>query len=236
MHVSYLFESWRKVKSPRKSWGLAWYLAYEFCNRFYASHGIAPHVIQKEGLGYYGIQLNHVHCSVNGVVNESLGRMTIAGDVENWCTGGPGDHGFEASKLCVDETPTSQIVLKAIKHMELPSIPRQTHYGCRHKRWGSSYELLFEIAAIIALRNDDNIQIWNHPYDTKRCIQHLDENVNMKEHPGAFIFSSYGEKRFIVSGDGRILGEPKDNLWNRYMLGESAFSLSLEIENYLSDI
>ena len=236
MHAETLFESWRKIKNPQNSWGLAWYLAYEFCRRYYSSHGIVPHVIEKEGLGYYGIQLDCLPCPVNGrKKKETVGRLTISGDVENWRTGGPGDHGFEASVLCANQESTSRIVFGALRHMGLPHTPKHTHLACRHKRWGSSFELIFEIATIIALRNDDRIRIWNDPYHTRRLINENDKNAAMKEHPGAFIFSSNG-KRKIVAGDGRILGQSDENLWVRYMRGESVNDLSLEIEHYLKNI
>jgi hypothetical protein len=43
-----------------------------------------PHVIQKEGLGYYGIQLDYLPCKVNGNAPEPLGQICMAGDIENW--------------------------------------------------------------------------------------------------------------------------------------------------------
>jgi hypothetical protein len=46
--------------------GLAWFLAYQFCQRYYVSHDIAPNVIDHDGLGYYGIRLDPLPCKVNG--------------------------------------------------------------------------------------------------------------------------------------------------------------------------
>jgi len=46
--------------------GLAWFLAYQFCQRYYVSHGIVPNVIDHDGLGYYGIRLDPLPCKVNG--------------------------------------------------------------------------------------------------------------------------------------------------------------------------
>ncbi|MBN2299507.1 MAG: hypothetical protein JXM72_12975 [Deltaproteobacteria bacterium] len=233
MSVDLYFEYWRKIKSSEKSWGLAWYLAYGFCKRFYASHGIVPHVICKEGMGYYGIQLDYVRCSVNGKeYKQALGRLTASGDVENWRIGGPGDHGLETSQMCTAGVTIAQILSQAIKYMNLPAMPDKTHLNCRHKRWGASYELAFEIATIFAFRNDPPFKIWNHLYNTERVIKEFDEKADMKEHPGAFIFSLY-DKEFILTGDGRVLGQSRDNLWDRYMLGESSYTLCLEIEQYL---
>ena len=50
-------------------------------------------MIAKEGLGYYGIMLTQVGCPVEPASTKPYGRLTMAGDVENWRTGGPGDHG-----------------------------------------------------------------------------------------------------------------------------------------------
>lgn len=233
MQIERLFESWRQVNRAQNHCGLAWYLAYEFCRRYYSSHGIVPHVICKDGLGYYGIQLDYLRCPVNGEDNETLGRMAMSGDVENWRTGGPGDHGLEATKLCDEGVPTAEIVSMAIRHMGLPSVPEKSHYGCRHKRWGSSYELVFEIAAIIAIRNNDGVQIWNHLYNTKRVIDELDDKAQMKEHPGAFALYGQGDKRVVIAGDGRMLTDRQCNVWERYMQGESVLELANEVEAIL---
>lgn len=91
MNAFSLFEHWRLVKSPDRSWGLDWFLANEICKRFYASHGIVPWVIDHEGLGYYGIMLNQLQCKVSEKSCRPFGRVTMAGDVENWRTGGPGN-------------------------------------------------------------------------------------------------------------------------------------------------
>ena len=75
--------------------------------------------------------------------------------------------------------------------------------NCRHKRWGASYELCFEIAAILELRHDpEELTIWNHPYHTERILTDLDPKASMKEHLGAFIFKRY-EKQIVLAADGR---------------------------------
>jgi len=118
-----LFEAWRVHDIHQNDWGLAWFLAYQFCRRYYASHGVVPHVIEHEGLGYYGIRLDYAQCRINQVEKslETIGRLTCAGDVENWQTGGPGDHGLETSLLCQRGVPTSNLVLLAFKHIGLPT-------------------------------------------------------------------------------------------------------------------
>ena len=229
MSVSQLFSHWRQVVKPGNNWGLAWFLAYEFCRRYYSSHGISPFVLEKEGLGYYGILLESIPCRIN---KESVryGRMTVGGNVENWRSGSPGDHGLPAIEMCASGVPTEEIVERAIVHMGLPAVPRASHYNCRHKRWGGSYELCFEIAAILALRNASaGISIWNHPYHTKRLIEKIDPLAAMPEHPGMFLFVLH-DRKLMLAGDGRLLDGSEQNLWHMYMNGRSAAMLAGEIE------
>ena len=137
MSVSQLFSHWRQVVKPGNNWGLAWFLAYEFCRRYYSSHGISPFVLEKEGAGYYGILLESIPCRINKEIVR-YGRMTVGGNVENWRSGSPGDHGLPAIEMCASGVPTEEIVERAIVHMGLPAVPRASHYNCRHKRWGAS--------------------------------------------------------------------------------------------------
>lgn len=234
MGVLELFEDWRRTKRPAHSWGLAWFLAYEFCRRFYASHGIAPWVIDHEGLGYYGIQLDHVRCEMNKDVKEPYGRLTVNGDVENWRTGGPGCHELHTIRMCSTGVPTGEIVRSAIAHMAIEPIPAVSHLNCRHKRWGASYVLCFEVAAIIALRNEaEELCIWNHPYHTGRAIQESDPKSSMKEHPGAFLFIR-DDKRLLLAGDGRLLDGSERNLWHGFMNGYGAVYLADLIEGSIN--
>lgn len=227
-----LFEAWRLTRSPHDHWGLAWFLANQFCRRFYSSHGIVPHVIERDGIGYYGITLSLVPCLVNGPQSKDLGRLTKRGDVENWRTGGPGDHGLATSALCRQGLSTDELVRQAIRHMDLPVLPAKSHVSCRHKRWGGSYVLVFEIATVIALRCGEDVEIWNAPYHTADLIRQMDPHSAMPEHPGAFIFVC-GEQKVIVSGDGRLLDGSGRNLWTEHMQGESTFKLALSIERLL---
>jgi hypothetical protein len=228
-----LFRSWRQIEHAGNDWGLAWYLAYEFCRRFYASHGIVPHVISHEGLGYYGIQLEALQCSVNGSSGEPYGRMAMCGDVENWRSGSPGDHGLQAQQMHVEGMETTAIVKAAIRHMDLSEMPQSSHVACRHKRWGDSYVLCFEIAAMIALRNGfEDVSIWNHPHHTMRAIEELDPKCKMKGHPGAFLLRR-DEKMVVIAGDGRMLDGSGDCLWSRYMAGESVGDLARDVESRL---
>ncbi len=233
--VSSLFEDWRAAGRQGNEWGLAWFTALQFCWRFYASHGIVPHVIAHEGLGYYGIQLGYVSCRVNQEDEplSAFGRLTMSGDVENWRTGGPGDHGLKTSELCRKGIPTEKLISLAIHHMRLPIYPSKSHLNCRHKRWGASFELMFEVATILALRNEGNLDIWNAPAHTDRFIRDQDPNANMHEHPGAFVFTNY-KKTAVITGDGRCLDGSGRNLWEDYMRGVSSHSMALSIEKILS--
>ncbi|HCD55942.1 hypothetical protein [Haliea sp.] len=214
------FQEWRINSSAKNSWGLAWFLANEICKRFYASHGIVPWVIEHDGIGYYGITLNQLECKVTKGRSGELGRFTIGGDVENWTTGALGDHSLETIEMCENGFGASTLITDTIHHLGLNPFPEQSHQYCRHKRWGDSYTLCFELATIIALRYEKQVQIANHPFHTSKEIELRDPQSGMKEHPGAFFFS--GPKgTLIVTGDGRVLDDRPVNIWERYMLGES---------------
>ena len=223
------FDYWRVSHRTNDGWGLAWFLANEFCERFYASHGIVPQVIDHDGLGYYGIELARVSCAVNGSGGEPLGRLTMGGDVENWRSGGPGDHGLGTMEMCDAGVATSDIVAKAIAHMGISPIPDKTHARCRHKLRGASYELVFRLAAIVALRSR-SISIWNHP-DSLRFALTPPSGTQAATHDsaGAFVFVK-GDREFVVSGDGRVFGSSAENLWVNYMRGASIDSLVSVVE------
>ena len=226
MSPATLFEHWRAIKNPGRSWGLAWFLAFEMCKRFYASHGIVPWVISHEGLGYYGITLNVLPCAVNGVSDESLGRFTAGGDAENWHTGSPGDHGCNLIEPCSNGAPTGSLIASAVAHFRIPPFPSKSHLSCRHKRWGASYELCFEIATLIALRfESEELGIWNHPEHTRRAIDQFDPDKHMKDHPGAFLFTANGSE-VLLAADGRLLDGSHLNVWKEYMTGTTAIALS----------
>ena len=228
MSIVDAFKRWRADHTAGQSWGLAWFLANEICQRFYASHGIVPWVISHEGLGYYGIGLHELSCRVHGnqSYNQSaLGRLTMAGNVENWKIGGPGDHGLEG-------TNTEDLVKAAIHQLGLPSLPRKSHLHCRHKRWGSSFVLCFEVATLLALEHEGRVAIWNYPGMTERTIRPIDPDCDMKEHPGAFVFQA-ADETVALRGDGLLLGEHSDNLWGEYMQGASASALASDLATRL---
>jgi len=141
-------------------------------------------------------------------------------------SGAPGDHGLNTIEMCERDVPIEEIVKLSISHLRLPDIPERTHLSCRHKRWGNSFMLLFEIATFLGLEYDhETINIWNHPYHTQNYIGKLDPKADTLEHLGAFIFQ-HNEHQIIFASDGRELsGKQRDNYWKRYMEGESTFSL-----------
>jgi len=221
------------LDAHEQGWGLAWYLAAELCERFYPSHGIVPHVIEQEGLGYYGIRLDTVRCPVHKGEEKTLGRFTMAGNVENWISGEPGDHGLKLEDRVSGGKPVGQIAAEAIQHLRLLPYPRTTHLNCRHKRWGASYVLMFRLAAIMALRYDGRISIWNHTFHTERLARELDPKHGMKEHLGHFLLHS-PRGRVFLAGDGRVL-EPvgEASLWERYMSGHTVDELLDSVEAWL---
>jgi hypothetical protein len=224
MDIEQQFASWRAVNRAGSSWGLAWYLANQFARRYYASHGIAPYVNEHEGLGYYGIMLEQIPCPISGKVSRSLGRMTICGDVENW-QGGRQDR-WRSSDLCDEGLPTAELVLGAIRRMSLPTRPSSSHVQCRHKRWGSSWLLCFDVATYLALRYEvGELQIWNHPYHVDRLLQERDELSSMPQHPGAFLFRHH-DRSLLIAGDGRFLDGSCRNLWDLYMDGACISTLA----------
>jgi len=230
---------WRKYGAPvdllsgayiawceqyRAGWGLAWYLAAEVCNRYYASHGIVPHVIAREGLGYYGIQLDRIACSVYGPSAEPIGRFTMAGNVENWTTGSPGDHGLELESTAKGGAKPDALLQQAVRHLGLEPFPSKSHLSCRHKRWGASYQLVFELAALAALRLNNEVAIWNDRAWPDRVAKPLDPDADRTEHLGYFLLEHDG-RRMVLAGDGRCLQPKAPSLWERYMRGESKENL-----------
>jgi hypothetical protein len=182
-------------------------------------------VIDHEGLGYYGIGLDHTRCAVHRNEFESLGRVTAAGDVELWKDGGPGG----SSRLGLSERffrgeDPDLLLQEGIEFLELKPLPRATHLNCRHKRWGESYRLMFTVAARVALRAPKST-IWNHRHHTEMLGKKHDPDHRMKEHPGHFLFRGKGAPVFIA-GDGRVLlPEGEESLWTRHMKGESEDSI-----------
>jgi hypothetical protein len=233
MELASRFECWRELKGPKNSWGLAWFLAAEFARRFYSSHGLVPWVIEREGLGYYGIEINCVRCGVNDAGSVPLGRFTMEGNVENWRSGSPGDHGLELIGQCERGVPTRDLIRAAVAHLGQEPIPNKSHLSCRHKRWGSSYVLLFDIAAYLALQYEaQDLGIWNHPFHLEQKLKSLDAKASIKEHPGGFLFTRH-DREVLVAGDGRVLDDAGDNLWLEYMKGGSISELAKSIDRRL---
>lgn len=212
--------------------GLAWYLAAEFCARFYASHGIVPHVLEHEGLGYYGIALDRVPCAINGDRSQRIGRFTAGGDVENWITGSPGDHGLQLADRAAQGEQLSHLLSDAIRYLQLPSVPERSHTACRHKRYGQSYAMIFTLAALLSIRHQHRIQVWNDSWHAQG-VAGYDPKSAKKDDPGPFLFIAH-EARVLIESDGRvILPSGKRSVWERYMSGETESDLMAWLTNHL---
>jgi len=219
-----------------QGWGLAWFLAAELCERFYRSHGICPQTLCREGLGYYGIGIQALPCRVRCGEGRSLGRLTAHGNVENWRTGGPGDHGLNLVDRLRTGESVEPMVAETIRHLGLSPTPRTSHMNCRHKRWGDSYVLLFRVAAALALQHgEERVTVWNDPYIAKIRARGLDPEAEMKEHPGYFSFeSNHGPGKVIIRGDGVVLRPSgQGSLWDLYMSGDSETDLLHLLERWL---
>lgn len=141
------------------------------------------------GLAWY------LACSVNqsGSAKEMrLGRFTMAGNVENWRTGSPGDHGCVLEERARSGEALSSLVKAAIRHLDLPVRPSAAHTHCHHKRRGESFVLLWEVAALVALRNEHRVRVWNHAFHTAELARQYDpEYASLSgkvEPPDDFLF------------------------------------------------
>jgi len=230
--LSSAFYSWRS--RHKDGWGLAWYLAAELCDRFYASHGIIPMTISNEGPGgYYGISLAETKCPMHGSRAHELGRLTMSGDVENWVTGRPGDHGLELAARAFAGEPVEPMVGEAIRHLGLPVFPHKSHVNCRHKRWGESYQLVFRTAALIALRND-HIAVWNDPGDRNVDAMACAHQSSATEPLGHFLFEA-GGRSVVAAGDGCVLKPAGQlSLWASFMQGAGETEIVRKIESWLN--
>lgn len=232
MSVTEEFERWRKRKGPEDSWGLAWFLASQLCQRFYASHGIVPYVIVRSGLGYYGIALQRLPCKVSSEERSSIGRLTMGGNAEDWRRGSDeiGGHGLNLITKCESGAPTSFLVGELLRYFDFPIYPPKGHLHCRHKRWGASYQLCFDIATILALRHE-NIFILNNP-DHVAGFRDFDKSLIIKEDPGTFVITA-NANTVILRGDGNLIAPERKDLWNEYMRGMSVKELADIIEGLL---
>jgi hypothetical protein len=223
-------QAFEQYRQGRQGWGLAWWLAAELCERFHASHGIVPHVIEHEGLGYYGIQLDLVACPVNPTESEPLGRLTVGGDVENWRTGSPGDHGLPLIERERTGESLDGLLGDAVRHLGWPVRPERSHASCRHKRRGASFVLVFEVAALLALRHEGRIRVRNHPALVGDLAREIDAESQRPEYPGLFVVETMNGRRTAIAGDGRMLRPQGRSLWEAYMQGQSPEALAGMIE------
>jgi hypothetical protein len=190
---------------------LSWYLAAEIANRFYCSHGVRPVVIEYP-FGFYGISIQKVGCPIRNGKAKSLGRMTIMGDVENWVTSSPGDHGLALARRFAEGEPVDGMLAEAIRFLGLSPFPSTSHNNCRHKRWGESYCLLFRLMALLAMKNEISVTNGESAYEQGAPI---DPKASMKDHPGYFRVG-----KVIVRGDGIVLSPAgQGSVWEKWMSG-----------------
>ena len=236
MATDTLFEQWRANPREGNEFGLAWFLANEFCKRFYRSHGIVPHVINHEGLGYYGLQLTELACEARPRAGEPLGRLTMYGNVENWLTGEPGDHGLKTHEMLKRGVATAEIVSLAIEYLDIRVTPTRSHYSCRHHRWGSSYILLFDIVTRLVLSHPgSDLIVANSPGDEYLglLMRKHESCLAMKEHPGAFYLSA-NDRSVLIAGDGRVLDGSERNVWHEFMSGATTDSIVDSLRSQLA--
>jgi len=226
--VESLFAWWRACANRRVNWGLAWYLSYEICRRYYRSHGIAPFVINHDGLGYYGISLVQLPCDSAGVKNQQgLGRLTMAGNVENWIVGGHGDHGCELVEPCAEGESATKLLAHAIRHLGLLAVPTKPHNHCHHKRRGDLFVLLWEIATVLALRVDlgrTNTCLLANGLEHDKPLAGLDDSPMTYQKPAYFRFG--GARGIYVTDEGALCDGSGENLWKRHMAGQSPAELA----------
>jgi hypothetical protein len=98
---------------------------------------------------------------------------------------------------------------------------------------GASAVLVFQLAALIGLRWNEEVRIRNHPAHVIRSAAQVDDQRDMHEHPGYLIIT--GRRReLLLAGDGRVLKPAGcESLWERYMAGESRLSLLRFLETSL---
>lgn len=229
--VESLFAQWRSCAGRSKDWGLAWYLSYEICRRYYRSHGIAPFVINFGGpVSYYGIELTQLPCEPTGLKDhKTLGRLTMAGNVENWFSGSPGDHGCDLVESCSGGAPAHDLVAQAIRHLGLAALPPKPHNHCRHKRRGDSFVLLWELATLLALRADMDrsaVCLLANGLEDDKPHPELDALPMTYRQPGHFWFGEPWGRGVYVTDEGVLCDGSGENLWERYMAGESPAALA----------
>jgi hypothetical protein len=220
------FADWLADSPDCEGWGLAWYLAAELCSRFYVSHGLMPEVIEHEGLGYYGIALVQAPCA--GRERRELGRMTMSGNVENWATGSPGDHGLELQQRAARGSAPGELLAEVIRFLGLPIRPDRSHAACHHKRRGASFEMVFRLAAHIAMRAEGRVAIWNGA--ESGVVRSVVAPEPRREDMAAPIVIE-GKQSVVVTSEGLVL-EPRGlgSLWKQYMEGASFETLISRVE------
>jgi hypothetical protein len=227
------FRRWHSTNPDCNGWGLAWYFAAEFVGRFHVSHGHEVYVIKQEGLGYYGIAVG-TPAAPRCIEREPriIGRFTMAGNVENWSTGSPGDHGLQAVRLVVAGADPADLMPEVVRHLGMGPHPSQRHRACRHRHRGSSYVLVVNVIAQIALRHSTAVAIDSLVDLRRTTLTDPDAQAGGKDPPGYFRLRGLPGDEIAVSGDGRVIsgGRLSKSLWEQYMAGASVGTLVDEVE------
>lgn len=226
------FRAWLADNPDCNGWGLAWYFAAEFVERFHTSHGYRVDVIEHEGLGYYGLAVVGPGCL--GAAPAWVGRFTMHGDVENWETGGAGDHGLETIAMVSRGRTAESLVSAVIAHLGLMAYPSQAHRACRHRHRGPSFVLIFGILARLALRNEPRIAVRSvvrTPEGGGFSGERIDD---YHDRSGYYSVGRDGREVLVLRGDGVLLTPGREeSLWERYMAGETIGTLVRSIEKRL---
>ena len=195
-------------------------------------------MINNEGLGYYGIQLSELACKARPTAGDPQGRFTMYGNVENWLNRGPGDHGFKTQESLEQGVSTAEIVSLVMAYLDVPVTSTRYNYSCRHHRWGSSYNLLFDIVTRLVLTNGDSeLIVANCPRDEYlgSLIREKDPLWEVKEHPVGFYVSD-NDVSLLIAGDGRVLDGSDRNIWHEYMSGVTTDTLVESLRYQLQEI
>lgn len=242
MTIREQFEEYRR--QGKSGWGLAWWLAWEFAQRYHISHGIQPTVITHEGLGYYGIALVAVDCKVhfrqyNMKPDEwnPLGRFSSGGNAENWMKDSRNHGTLELDDRCFKaNAPADQLLKAAIDHFDFPIKPINSHVGCFHHRQGASYLLIFSLVTRLALEHEGEFDIMMDRDILKRLFSDLDPSWGQYGHWGHMrLLGNLHPGKVVLAPDGRVLFPKNEtSLWERYMRGESEFELKEQLWNWIT--
>jgi hypothetical protein len=207
MDFGQAFLRWRSIYES--GWGQAWWLAAEIDERYGDELGLTIYPIIHEGLGFYGIKIDQID-STDG--SQTVGRLSIGGDVENWMRAGAGLNALELAQQSTIGQPIDEILRAAIGHLHFEDIRRPP----RTFRT-ATFTLYFRLMAVMALQ-----------------VGHTEFSVYPKQtsmegcDPGSWIWvlSANGASiELLPSGDMDSHGE-KTSLMGAYRDGQRLWSLA----------